>query len=118
MRKPRSTERIFSKLRSNRPEAVSSTRATASSAITRTERKRAWPAPALPVRPPSFSASFTSVRAAAKAGIKPHRQPVSSTSPSAKATTCQSRPMELTRGSVSGKKLMPARSATQPAPTP
>ena len=40
------TSRIFSKLRSSRPEAMSSTSATAISATTSAERSRAWPLPA------------------------------------------------------------------------
>jgi hypothetical protein len=57
----------------------------------------------LPVRRPSFSVSFTLVCAAASAGMIPHRKAVTTTSPNAKVTTCQSRLMELTRGRVSGE---------------
>ena len=92
--------------------------ATASSATTRAARSRACPPPPVPVRPPSFSASFTPVRPAATAGANPHTSPVNTASPSAKTTTFPSRPMELTRGRVSGRKLIPTRSATQARASP
>ena len=90
---------------------MSKTRANASSATTSAERRRPCPTPAVPVRPPSLSASFTPVREAAKAGIRPQSRPVNTASESAKPATAQSTPMELMRGSVSGSKLTPTRRA-------
>ena len=74
-RYPRSTSRIFSKLRSSSPEADSRTSAMAISATTSVERRRACPPPAVPLRPPSFSCAFTLVRSAANAGASPHTNP-------------------------------------------
>ena len=83
------------------------------------ERKRACPPPAVPVRPPSFRASFISVLRGRQRRNQPAKQP-GKQRPEAEreTTTCQSSPMELMRGSVSGRKLTPTRSAARPAPTP
>ena len=59
------------------------------------------------MRPPSFSASFTLVRMAAKAGSRPQMMPVKMASARAKAMTLQSRPMLEMSGRVSGSRLVP-----------
>ena len=72
---------------------MSSTRAMAISAATRTERRRAWPLPVVPVRPVSFRVPLTLVWMAAKAGASPQSRPVSNASARAKAITGQLRPI-------------------------